>query len=400
MLPSAPPKAPARPDQVARLEAAQAYETLGTIFYLTSEKIPSIYTCVAGLNVAEPGGRSAELARSYARMGTALGFIPIHRLAVAYGRRAQQTVRQVADLPAEGYVAAVTGLYAMGVGQWQTAQANLHHAVALADRLGDRRHWEEYSALLQWVTYRQGDYHRAAAIAAHLYQVGRRTSHAQAEMWGLIGQILNALRLGQLDKTDPWVDALNDLLARDAWTAENVRAHAALALVYWERGEPDRARQAAAQTAHILSQVSLNRAPNLDAILTVGEVALLRWEAAAPAPPADQAVFAHEVRQACAALRAFARVFPIGQPYLAFFEGRAAWLLGRPRDAHRAWRAALTGARRLALPYEQGVIHYELARHLRAGDPARAAHLARAATLFRRLGARPDQARVDGASLL
>jgi hypothetical protein len=170
--------------------------------------------------------------------------------------------------------------------------------------------------------------------------------------------------------------------------------------VYWERGEPDRARQAAAQTAHILSQVSLNRAPNLDAILTVGEVALLRWEAAAPAPPADQAVFAHEVRQACAALRAFTRVFPIGQPYLAFFEGRAAWLLGRPRDAHRAWRAALTGARRLALPYEQGVIHYELARHLRAGDPARAAHLARAATLFRRLGARPDQARVDGASLL
>jgi class 3 adenylate cyclase/tetratricopeptide (TPR) repeat protein len=395
--PGAALRRPAGPAQAPRLEAAQAYETLGTIFYLTSEKIPSIYTCVAGLNVAEPGGRSAELARSYARMGTALGFIPIHRLAVAYGRRARQTVRLVDDLPAEGYVAAVTGLYAMGVGQWGTAQANLRHAVALADRLGDRRHWEEYSALLQWVTYRQGDYARAASIATHLYQVGRRTNHTQAEMWGLIGQILNALRLGQLEKTEPWVDALNDLLARDTWTAENVRAHAALALNYWARGEPDLARQAAAQTAHILSQVSLNRAPNLDAVLAVGEIALVRWEAAAPVRPPEQAAFAHELRQASAALRAFTRVFPIGQPYLAYQEGRAAWLLGRPRDAARAWRTALVAARRLAMPYEQGLIHYEIARHRPPGDPARAAHLARAAALFRRLGAAPDLARVESA---
>ena len=206
-LPAARPAAPAGPEQAPRLEAAQAYETLGTIFYLTSEKVPSIYTCVAGLNVAEPGGLSAELARSYARMGTALGLSgrpagrglwPPRPADGAAGGRST----------AEGYVAAVTGLYAMGVGQWRTAGTNLHRAVALADRLGDRRHWEEYSALLQWVTYRQGDYTRAAPIAAHLYQVGRRTNHTQAEMWGLIGQILNAVRLGQLDRTEPWVDAL------------------------------------------------------------------------------------------------------------------------------------------------------------------------------------------------
>ncbi len=219
-------------------------------------------------------------------------------------------------------------------------------------------------------------------------------------MWGLIGQILNALRLGHLEKTAPWVDALNDLLARDTWTAENVRAHAALALIYWARGEPDLARQSAAQTAHILSQVSLNRAPNLDAVLAVGEIALARWEAAAPARPPDHAAFAHEVDQACAALRAFTRVFPIGQPYLAYFEGRAAWLLGRPRDARRAGRTALAAARRLAMPYEEALIHCQMARHRRPGDPARAAHLSHAAALFRRLGAAPDLARVEAAQRL
>jgi hypothetical protein len=46
------------------------------------------------------------------------------------------------------------------------------------------------------------------------------------------------------------------------------------------------------------------------------------------------------------------------------------------------------------MPYEQGLIHYELGRHCPPGDPARAAHLARAAGLFRRLGAVSDLARV------
>ena len=96
-------------------------------------------------------------------------------------------------------------------------------------------------------------------------------------------------------------------------------------------------------------------------------------------------------------MRSFARVFPIGQPYLAYYEGRVAWLRGHPREARRAWRVALTAARRLTMPYEQGLIHYELGRHRAPGDPARAAHLSRAAALFHRLGAISDLARVAAA---
>jgi class 3 adenylate cyclase/tetratricopeptide (TPR) repeat protein len=378
--------------RTARLQAGNAYETLGTIFYLTGEKIPSLYTCVAGLNVVEPAGLSPELARAFARVGAACGFIPLHPPAVAYGRRAAAAVRQVDDLPAAAYVAAVTGLYAMGIGQWRQARADMQRAVTLAEKLGDRRHWEEYAAMLQWIMYRQGAYSEAAQMAAHLYQMGLRNDHPQAQMWGLIGQSLVALRRGDLAATAPWVTALHDLIAPDPRAGEVVRAHAALALVYWQQGRPAQALEAVARTKEILTESSLNRATNLDGFISVAEIALARWEARA----GDQAARA-DARRACAALRRHVRVFPIGRPYLALYEGRAAWLAGRPRAAQRAWRAALAAARRLAMPYEQGLIHAEWGRRSSLGDPARAAHLARAAELFRHLGAARDLAAVEAA---
>jgi hypothetical protein len=41
------------------------------------------------------------------------------------------------------------------------------------------------------------------------------------------------------------------------------------------------------------------------------------------------------------------------------------------------------------MPYEQGLSHYELGRHLKGDDPARAVHLTRSCELFEELGATP-----------
>src|SRR5262249_58464147 len=55
---------------------------------------------------------------------------------------------------------------------------------------------------------------------------------------------------------------------------------------------------------------------------------------------------------ACRNLRAYRRVFPIGEPARRLYAGEFAWRLGRRRRAFRSWRRSLAAAPRLALPYQ------------------------------------------------
>jgi hypothetical protein len=47
------------------------------------------------------------------------------------------------------------------------------------------------------------------------------------------------------------------------------------------------------------------------------------------------------------------------------------------------------------MPYEEGLAHYEIGRHLLSGDPARQEHLAYAAEILARVGAAYDLGRVQ-----
>ena len=69
------------------------------------------------------------------------------------------------------------------------------------------------------------------------------------------------------------------------------------------------------------------------------------------------------------------------------------WLAGSPRKAQRAWRKALKLAQKMSMAYEEGLIHYEIGRHLPVNQPEREKHLATAREIFDQLGAiYPQQA--------
>ena len=68
---------------------------------------------------------------------------------------------------------------------------------------------------------------------------------------------------------------------------------------------------------------------------------------------------------------------------------------GRPAQAHKAWHKSLAVAQRLAMPYEQGLAHYEIGRHLQPADPRRPVHLAQAQVIFGQLEARHYLARTQ-----
>ena len=59
---------------------------------------------------------------------------------------------------------------------------------------------------------------------------------------------------------------------------------------------------------------------------------------------------------------------------------------GRKRRAKRLWQRALVLAESADTPYEGARAHFEIGRHLCAGDPERARHLRVAHEAFSRLG--------------
>lgn len=99
--------------------------------------------------------------------------------------------------------------------------------------------------------------------------------------------------------------------------------------------------------------------------------------------------------QACKKLRGFARVFPFGQPRSWLFQGEYAWLADKPGKAHKAWAKSLAYAEELNMPYEQGLAHYEIGRHLLDDNRGREDHLEQAGEIFAHLDAGWDLERVQ-----
>ncbi len=89
--------------------------------------------------------------------------------------------------------------------------------------------------------------------------------------------------------------------------------------------------------------------------------------------------------------------FLIGRPRAWLFQGVYERLTGRLAKAHTSWARSLAAAARLAMPYDQGLAHYEMGQHLATDDPARQRHLTSACTLFSRINASYDLARAQDA---
>jgi hypothetical protein len=210
----------------------------------------------------------------------------------------------------------------------------------------------------------QGDFACSAREFAHVYAAGRRSGNSQHQVWGQIGQAESLLRLGQMDEAVGLLDAALDTLAESPDRAEELRAWGLLAAARWRQGEPGLAQSAADSAARLIASL---RSPTahylLEGYAGVAEVYLALWEASSQQSPAESRKLARQALQACAGLRKFARVFPIGRPRARLLQGRAEWLAGRSSRAMKAWRASLAEAAGLGMRYEEALAREEIGRY-------------------------------------
>jgi hypothetical protein len=141
-----------------------------------------------------------------------------------------------------------------------------------------------------------------------------------------------------------------------------------------------------------MAKVSPTSFLSLPGYAGVSETYLTLWES-----KKVQTLKRSTVQRAGKALRNYARVFPIGQPQTCLWRGEWAWVLGQPGQAQKWWTTGLTAAKKLNMPYSEGLLHYQIGRRLPVADSERARHLARACRILSRLGATYDLERAKEA---
>ncbi|NJN99295.1 MAG: hypothetical protein HC875_36975, partial [Anaerolineales bacterium] len=232
------------------LEAARTYERLGEIYYWSNETVSAIYAALRTLNLAEQAGRSPELARAYANMCLVAGFASLRGLAETYSRRAQAAAQSDQPHPALAWVMEITGIYALGVGQWAKAGDTLRQGAEVARQLADRRRWAECFTALGDIAFFQGNFNESLALWPEVSTSARRRGDPQAQAWGLAGQVRSLLALGELDAPHllTLLPLLEQVAREEIGSADRINAYGVIALARWRLGQVE-AAQAAVETA-------------------------------------------------------------------------------------------------------------------------------------------------------
>jgi tetratricopeptide (TPR) repeat protein len=359
------------------LEGSIAYERIAHLAYFSVDSLTLVHAVLRSLNLAERSGDLAQMSRSYASMCIALSLVPFHSGAEFYVRLAHEALARVDDLPARGWVFLLTGIYSRNVCRWERARAFLQQGADASRLVGDHRRLEENLTQMGDMSYHAGDTNTSLKCFEEVIAVSRQQGHSQSLSWGLSGVAMNWLLRGEMGWAQEALDAtvgIQDEEAEALRRSEEIRIHGLQAAAYYRRGEAGPAERSAAKALELLEFAQVVNNYNYDGYTGMVEVYLGIWESANTAQA--------EARRACAALWKFSRVFPFASPRAWLSKGLVDWLSGHPHRARWSWHRALAVARRLAIPYEEGLAHYEFGRHLPAGDPNRRTHLNRACDLF------------------
>jgi hypothetical protein len=237
-------------------------------------------------------------------------------------------------LPALAWVLESTCVFDISVGNWTAAREAFTEGLAITQRLGDQRRWGELAAQLAQVLYHQGEFDRLAEWSAEMSAMASRADDDQRKAHALLADVWVWLPQGRLDAAVTQLQAVTELLAGRGSRADEILTDGLLALACLRRHDNERARLAAQRAARLIAQSQPFAVHILEGYASVAEVYLTLWEAG------DHAA-ARPARQACAALRQYARAFQL--PGHAHGYGRA-WAPTSPatidvalRPGARAW---------------------------------------------------------------
>jgi serine/threonine protein kinase len=372
----------------ALMEAARAHDRLQQVLYFSGDALAMFHACISSLNISERAGLSAELTNAYGNAFVVAGIIPLHKLALAYRRRAGEINDRFPHAAIECYLRMLSGVYAVGTAGWDDLRRELGRGMSLAREIGFVRSFEESCFVHCVADCLQGNFDESLTRANTLYASALRGDH-QTQSWALIQ------RAHLLLVQDRPAEALENLAAARPLVEEHDKSRVeylwyeiVLARALLRRGDRDGSRSAAERAyARLLVSPPLYFTL-IEAIPLLAEVFLEEHQAVQG--PRQRQV-AGRIARVVKAMKMQARVFPAAAPRHHLWTGHLAALGGQPAKAARAWARARDTAVTLRMPYEEALALVALAS---TGGPEHGALLERARATFSRLGAEYDLRRL------
>ncbi|WNG22566.1 AAA family ATPase [Cystobacter fuscus] len=380
----------------ARISAGHLMTRLSERYVFRQEAPRVLWSTLRLVNLLEPAGPSADLARAYVILATLLNALPATRSRVdGWCERAVSTAERVGSTDSLIYVLVRRAVCGIGQARWSEVAVWVEQARGLASTARDFRQFEQGCSMLLNSLYYQGGFRRGVDVSYELEHSARKREALQSLYWGPMLRARCLVRLGhtgealhELEQVRPWYES-------HASAVEQLLLHGALSLALLHHGQRERALEVAARGLTLLRAMRPVNGLMFGGVGMVTEVYLAEWERVAGSPGADARELERAARWACAFQRTFARTFAVGEPFSLLCTGQEAWLSGRSEAALRLWQSGIQRAVDLAMPYEEARARLELGRHLPLESPEREAHLWRARELFQRLEAAVDLARTE-----
>jgi len=371
------------------IEVSRLYELMGRSYFYSQETLSIMYCVLRLVNIAERAGPSPELASAYAGLAILAGFAQLHSLADVYVDKALTVAENVNQPSNLITVEVMTGVYKITVGKWDEVRARTREARAICEQLGDYRQWGDSMDVLGESALISGDIQYALSILGKLLEDARQRRNPLQVGWGLLGVATINIRRGNEAAAIPMLEEALQILEELPNLASSINVNAELALAHYHLGEYDEALAYADQVI----DAAAKRSPTVYSMdlgfSAVAEVYFHLWENARQNPDqkleADHYKFSAE--KALNLLRAFRKVFPIGQAYAHYYQGWYEELTDKHQWAVNSWHKGLEAAQKFKLPYEEALIRVKLGSALREDPDVRRGHIERAIQIFEQMGA-------------
>ena len=356
--------------------AVDAYNQLATLSHYAND-VEAMFFCTA--NASERARRapaSIEVATLYSSIAHMAAFGKLFGASRRYREAAKAVAAQVDTAFCTATVNQYTGHLAACLGDLDTFERDMHHALTLYAGAGKGRPWEEALVNLSYLYAFRGDLPRALDALQTLEHAGRARNDSQTAGWGMVGQGRVLLQQGQLR------EAVARFTAAEASTGDSLawsELYGNRALAQLRLGLFAAAREDAGRALEIVEKTPSTSYTTLPGYAAAMETLVLL----ALEHPADGAVRA-QVERMYRAFAKFAGQFPIASAQKGVWNGALAAVRGKPAGGRRMLERAVALARRSALRCDEPAALRWLAR-LQTGA-ARDATLLRAATLFEAIG--------------
>jgi tetratricopeptide (TPR) repeat protein len=276
-----------------------------------------------------------------------------------------------------------------GIGAWKELQESLEKVIEICNRLGNNRQAGEAISFLTSNATIEGNLPLTEHYNARLLENAMRRNNPVQMVWHYEWAGSSALRRGEWDQALEIAErALNLMVKAPVGEVAEFIIYGIQVEAEWRKGKQASALQ--------LAKKLLERAVKMQVVdysIYVGffhfmDVIFMALEQAYEQNHAqtEKNELMKHAKLAWKIMKAYARVFTVGEPVVHRYQGWIEWYAGYGEKARQSWGLAGETAASIPMHYEEGLAYLALAAHLPANHPERTASLTKAREAFARGG--------------